>query len=111
MPTALPMLLSGLLTHHGAGLLDDVHLGGVHMDAVAQNGLGAQNAVVLQALDRAAAIVLQGVVHVVHALGHMDVVAGAAVVGRHHAVEGLVGDGEQSVSAEHGRQHGVLAFF
>ncbi len=35
-------------------------------------------------------------------------VAGAAVVGRHHTVEGLVGDGEQGVSAEHGGQHGIL---
>ena len=39
----------------------------------------------------------------------MDVIAGAAIVGRHHAVKGLVGDGEQGVSAEHGGQHGVLA--
>ena len=63
---------------------------------------------VLEPLHRTAAIVLQGVVHVVHALGHMDVVAGAAIVGGHHAVEGLVADGEQSVSAEHGGQHGIL---
>ena len=98
----------GIVDHHGAGLLDDLHLSGVHMDAVAQNGLGTQDAVVLQALDRAAAIVLQAVVHVVHALGHMDVIAGAAVVGGHHAVEGLVADGEQGVSAEHGGQHGIL---
>ena len=98
----------GVVDHHGAGLLDDLHLGGVHMDAVAQNGLFAQDAVVLQALDGTAAIILQGVVHVVHALGHMDVVAGAAVVGGYHAVEGLVADGEQGVSAEHGSQHGIL---
>ena len=38
----------------------------------------------------------------------MDVVAGAAVVGFHHAVKGLVGDGEQGVPAEHSGQHGVL---
>ena len=81
------------------------------MDAVTQNGLGAEDAVVLQTLDRAAAIVLQAVVHIVHALGHMDMVARAAVVGRHHAVKGLVGNGEESVAAEHGRQHGVLVLF
>ena len=34
-------------------------------------------------------------------------VAGAAIVGGHHAVKGLVADGEQGVSAEHGGQHGV----
>ena len=78
------------------------------MDAVAQNSLGAEDAVVLQTLDGAAAVVLQAVVHVVHALGDVDVVAGAAVVGRHHAVKGLVGNGEQRVAAEHGRQHGIL---
>ena len=99
------------MTHHGAGLLDDVHFGGVHVDAVAQNGLGAEDAVVLQTLHGAAAVVLQAVVHVVHALGDVDVVARAAVVGCDHAVKGLVGDGEQSVAAEHGRQHGVLVLF
>ena len=78
------------------------------MDAVAQNGLFAQNAVILQALHRAAAVVLERVVHVVHALGHVDVVAGAAVVGLRHAVEGPVADGEQRVAAEHGRQHGIV---
>ena len=78
------------------------------MDAVAQNGLFAQNTVILQPLHGAAAIVLERVVHIVHALGHMDVVAGAAVIGLHHAVEGLVADGEQRVAAEHGRQHGVV---
>jgi hypothetical protein len=41
----------------------------------------SQNAVVLQPLDRAAAVVLQGVVDVVHALGDVDVIAHAAVVG------------------------------
>lgn len=84
MPMALPMLL-WIVDHHGA-VPDDLHFGGVHMDAVAQNGLFPQNAVVLEPLDRAAAIVLQAVVHAVHALGHMDVVTGAAIVGGHHAV-------------------------
>ena len=75
------------------------------MDAVAQDGLGAQNPVVLEPLDRAAAIVLEAVVHVVHALGHVDVVAHPAPVGLRHPVEGLVGDGEQGVPAEHGLAH------
>ena len=63
---------------------------------------------ILQPLHRAAAVILQAVIHVVHALGDVDVVAGAAVVGLHHAVKGLVGNGEEGVAAEHGRQHGIL---
>ena len=78
------------------------------MDAVPQNGLFPQNTVILQTLHRAASVVLEGVIHVVHALGHVDVIAGAPVVCLHHAVKGLVGDGEQRVTAEHGRQHGVV---
>ena len=90
---------------HGVRCLDDVHLRRVHVDAVAQNGLGTQDAVVLEPLDRPPAVVLEGVVHVVHALGHVDVVAHPAVVGLHHPVKGPVGDGEQGVAAEHGLQH------
>ena len=78
------------------------------MDAVAQDGLGSQDAVVLEPLDGPAAVVLEGVVHVVHALGHMDVEAGHAVVGLHHLLEGLVGDGKQGVAAEHGLDHVVV---
>ena len=37
----------------------------------------------------------------------MDVIACAAVIGFHHPVKGLVGDGKQSVAAEHGRQHRI----
>ena len=96
---------------HRAGLFDDLHFGGVDVDAVAEDGLGAENAVILQALDGAAAVVLEGVVHIVHALGHVDVIARAAVVGRDHAVEGLIGDREQRVAAEHCREHRVLILF
>ena len=35
-------------------------------------------------------------------------IARAAVVGRDHAVEGLIGDREQRVAAEHCREHRVL---
>ena len=79
------------------------------MDAVTEDGLGAEDAVILKALDGTAAVVLEGIVHVVHALGDMDVIAGAAVVGLDHAVEGLIGDGEERVTAEHRREHGILA--
>ena len=98
----------GVVDDHGAGVLNEFNFGGIDMDAVAENGLFAQNAVVVQALHGAAAVVLQGVVHVVHALGDMDVITGAAIVGGDHAVKGLVGDGEQGVAAEHCGEHRVL---
>ncbi|MPM26014.1 hypothetical protein SDC9_72515 [bioreactor metagenome] len=95
----------GVVDTHGVGGLDDVHLGGVDVDAVAEKRLRSQNIVILQALDGAAAVVLQTVVHVVHTLGHMDVEAHPAVVGGYHPVKGFVGDGEQGVSAEQGLEH------
>ena len=98
----------GVVDDHGVGVLDELDLRGVHVDAVAEDGLLAQNAVVVQALHGAAAVVLQGVIDVVHALGDVDVVAGAAVVGLDHAVKRLVGDGEQRVAAEHGGEHRIL---
>ena len=70
----------------------------------------AEDPVVVQALDGAAAIVLQAVVNVVHALGDVDVIAGTAVVRFNHAVKGLVGDGKQRVSAEHCGEHRVFVF-
>ena len=98
----------GVVDDHGVGVLDKLDLSRVHMDAVAEDGLLAQDAVVVQTLHRAAAVVLQAVIDVVHALGDVDVIAGAAIVGLDHAVEGLVGDGEQRVAAEHGGEHRVL---
>ena len=38
----------------------------------------------------------------------MDVIAGSAVVGLDHAVKGLVRDGEQGVTAEHGGEHRIF---
>lgn len=66
---------------------------------------------ILQALHRAAAVILQTVIDIVHTLGNMDMIAGAAVVGLYHAVEGLIGKGKQGVSSEHSRQHGILFLF
>ena len=109
-PTALPMLDSGLLTHMvSVALMMSISAVFTWMQWP-RMVFGAQNAVVLEPLHRAAAVVLEGVVHVVHALGHVDVVAHPAVVGRHHPVKGLVGDGEQGVAAEHGLEHvgGIL---
>ena len=48
---------------------------------------------------------MQRIVYVVHPLGHVDVEAGPAVVGLDHGLKGLVGDGEQGVTAEHGLYH------
>ena len=73
MPTALPMLDSGLFTTMVSVFLDELNLGRIDMDAVAQDRLRAEDAVVLQALHGAAAIVLQAVVDIVHALGNVDV--------------------------------------
>jgi len=101
----------GVVDDHGVGVLDELDLRRIHMDAVAEDGFLAEDAVVVQALDGAAAVVLQAVVDVVHALGDMDVIAGAAVVGLDHAVEGLVGNREERVAAEHGGEHRVLFLF
>ena len=98
----------GVVDNHGMGVLDELDLSRVHMDAVAEDGLVAQDAVVVQALHGAAAIVLQAVIDIVHALGDVDVIAGTAIVGLDHAVEGLVRDGEQRVTAEHGGEHWIL---
>lgn len=100
----------GVVDYHGVGGLDDVDLGGVHMDAVTQDGLGPQDAMVLETLYGTAAVVLQGVINIVHALGNMDVIAGSAVVGLYHTLKGLVGNGEESVTAEHSGKHGILLF-
>ena len=59
------------------------------MDAVTQNGLGAEDAVVLQTLDRAAAIVLQAVVPVSYT--HLS-----------ENGQGLAAGVERAMDAEHG---------
>ena len=100
----------GIVDDHRAGVLNKLDFRRVHVDAVAKDGLVAQDAVVVQALDRAAAIVLKRIINVVHALGDVNVIAGTAVVRFNHAVKGLVRDGKQRVSAEHGREHRVFVF-
>ena len=97
-----------VVAHHGARLPDDVQLRRGEVDAVAQQGLFPQNAVVEQPVHRPAAVIAQGVVHVVHALGHVDVEAGAAAVGLHHLLKGLIRNSEQGVAAEHGADHVVV---
>ena len=62
-----------------------------------------------QALDGAdAAAVEAGVPHVIHALAHMDVEAGQAVVGLGHLVHGLVRKRKGGMSAKHGGDHVVV---
>ena len=61
-------------------------------------------------MDRGAAVLLCGVVDVVHALAHVDVEAGEAIVRLNHAVERLVRQREEGVTAKHGGNHvGILA--
>ena len=98
----------GVIDHHGVGVLNDLDLGGIDVDAVTQDGLGSQNAVILETLYGTAAVVLQAVIYVVHSLGNMDVIAGSAVVGLYHPLKGLVGNGEEGMTAEHSGKHGIL---
>ena len=97
----------GVVADHGLRVPDDVHLAAVHVDAVAQHGFSPQNAVVEEPVHGPGAVVQGGVVHVVQPLGHVDMVARAAVVGLLHLLEGPVRDGEQGVAAEHGGDHGI----
>ena len=80
----------GVVDDHGVGVFDELDLRRIHVDTVTEDGFRAENSVILQPLHGAAAVVLQTVVHVVHALGDMDVIARAAVVGLGHAVKGLI---------------------
>ena len=80
--------------HHGAGFLYNVHFRRVYVDAVAQQGLGPQNALVQQPVHAAGTVFLQGIVYVVHALGHVDVEAGTAIVGLDHLLKGFIRNGE-----------------
>ena len=99
----------GVVDDHRARLGDQFHLGSVDVDAVSEDRLFAEDAVILQALDGAAAVVLEGVIDVVHALGDVDVEARAAVVGpRPSARRVPVADGEERVPAEHRREHRVV---
>ena len=88
---------------------DDIHLGRCHVDAVAQHGVGTEQVVLQQALDGADATAVEaGVPHVIHALAHMDVEAGQAVVGLGHLVHGLVRQRKGGVTAKHGGDHVVV---
>ena len=79
------------------------------MDAVAEHGVGTQQVVLQQALDGADATAVEaGVPHVIHALAHMDVEAGQAVVGLGHLIHGLVRQRKGGVTAKHGGDHVVV---
>ena len=79
------------------------------MDAVTEHGVGTKQVVLQQALDGAdAAAVETGVPHVVHALAHMDVEAGQAVVGLGHLIHGLVRKRKGGMAAKHGSDHVVV---
>ena len=78
------------------------------MDAVSEQGLISEQAVVEQSVDRSASVVAEAVINIVHALGDVDVEARHAVVGLNHLLEGLVRNGEESMSAEHGLDHVII---
>ena len=67
----------GVMYHHGVGGLQQIHLGLVDVDAVAADGLVAQDVHIVQAEHQTLGVFGQAVVQIVDALGHMDVVAGA----------------------------------
>ena len=99
-----------VVDYHGACFLDDIHLGRTYMYAVSEQGLLAEYPVVQEPVDRSASVIPEAVVYIVHALCHMDVESGHAVVRFDHLLECLVGDGEESVAAEHGLDHVVILF-
>ena len=99
-----------VVDYHCAGLLDDVHLGRAHMDAVSEQSLISEQSVVEQSVDRSAAVVAEAVINVIHALGDVDVESCHAVVGLYHLLECLVRNGEESMSAEHGFDHVIILF-
>ena len=98
----------GIVAYHCACLPDNVHLGGIHVYTVAQHGLGTEYAVVQQAVHASGAVIVGGIVNVVHALGHVYMESGHAVVFLYHFLKGPVGYGEEGVAAEHCAYHGVL---
>ena len=100
----------GIVDHHRAGLFDNVHLGRIHVDAVAEQSLFTEDPVVQQAVHRAAAIVAQAVVDVIHPLRHMNMEAGQAIVRFYHFGKCFIGNGKERMSAKHRLDH-VVVFF
>ena len=75
------------------------------MDAVAEQRLLSEDIVVQKPFDRSRAVILKAVPDIIHALCHVDVETGPAVVGLHHLLKCPIRDGEQRVAAEHRLDH------
>ncbi len=95
----------GVVDDHRLRLRNDVHVCGGYVDAVAEQGLLAQQTMVEQPVDCRAPVILQAVIDVVHAFAHMDMKARQAVVRLDHLVERLVRQGKECMATEHGRDH------
>ena len=65
----------------------------------------SEDIVVQKPLNRPRAVVLEAVPDIVHALRHMDVETGPAIVGLHHLFKRLIRYGKQRMAAEHCLDH------
>lgn len=78
------------------------------MDAVGSYSLGAENAVAVEALDNAAAVIALALGHIRRSLGHMYVEACTELRGRAGTLrECAVSDGERGVETEESAEHAV----
>ena len=95
----------GIVDHHRVGLFDQVHLVLIHIDAVAENGVGAEDVVVHESVDNALVMLVQAVVQVLDAFGDVDVITRVTGERRNALVESFVGKSELRVHSEHAREH------
>ena len=98
----------GVVNNHCAGFAYYVHFRGAYVYAVPKQRPFAQNAVVQQAVHAAAAVVLHGIVNVVHAFANVNMEARAPAVCLNAFFKRLIAYREQRMPAEHGLQHGVV---
>ena len=101
----------GVVDDHGPRLPDAVHLPGAYVDAVGKECLRSEDPVVGEALDRMAAVVSNAVIHVVHALAHMDVESRPPRIRLDHLLKGGVRDRKEGMPAKHRRKHARTILF
>ena len=104
----IPHIGFWIVANHGVCFLQDLHFGWRNMDTVSQHGFFSQNAVIQQAVYRAAAIIPQGIIYIVHPLRHMDMETGHAVVCLDHRFKCFIRNRKQGVSAEHRTDHIIV---
>ena len=107
-PTALPILDSGLLTSQVPDSLTISISAGVTWMQWPSMVSGPSRLCCSSARRADTAAVEAGIPHIVHALAHVDVEAGQAVVGLGHLVHGLVRQRKGGVTAKHGGDHVVV---